>query len=283
MIFVAVLVTVGMAFTAHADDVDDRVKQLTGSRDYKLRLTAALWLAKKQDPRAITALIHALGNDAEATVRQVAARSLGTLVDSATAKSLRRRAIDVLERAAKQDSKTKVRKEAARSAQRLSRVNSSGPRIFLLIGKPLLGKHEVPSSLDDDLESSLQNMVRDQAPDFMVSWPASELPTKAELERSKTQAFIVVAKIAELAVSKKGGKTEVACSVTMRVNPWEGRDGKERWAAHQTASATGNGRVSGASSSRGVDNAKLDCLLAVAEQVTAKQVIPFVKRVAAAP
>ena len=270
----------GLPGLAHADAIDSRAKQLTSASDYKLRLSAALWLAKKSDIRSIRALTYALENDSASTIRQVAAKSLGKLIDTTTPEKARKRALDVLELAAKNDSSADVRKAASRSLDRLSSLVESGPRVYVHIGKPSFAEQSVPSTLRDDLTTTLQGVVRDQAPDFLVSWPAGDLPTKAELERTKTRAYMVAARVAKVDVRKKGGQTEVACSVTIQVNPWEGKDGKERWAAHQTASATGSGKVIGQSSDRGVANAKLDCVLAVAEQIATKQVIPFVKKLA---
>jgi hypothetical protein len=83
-------------------------------------------------------------------------------------------------------------------------------------------------------------------------------------------------------IEKKSGRTEVACTVSLRVTPWAGRDQKERWEADKAASASGSGRAIAGSSSAQVEGAIRDCVLAVGEEVTAKQVVPFIRRLASA-
>jgi hypothetical protein len=68
----------------------------------------------------------------------------------------------------------------------------------------------------------------------------------------------------------------------MRVSPWTGRDGHERLIAGKAASASGNGRVVSSASQRGISSAKRDCLIAVVEQITTRQVVPFIERTARA-
>lgn len=278
-----VVAVLGIASPAHADDIDVRAKQLARSSDYKLRLSAALWLAKKDDSRAIKALARALHKDDESTIRQVAAKALGNLVGPGSSRRDRRRAVKALQRAIRSDRDERVRNDASKALERVEAISqssgkSSGSQIYVHIARPSLGKHDVPSNLRNDLESALQGVVRHQAPSFMVSWPTGRAPSKAELRRKKTRAYQVLVKLGKLNVRRKGGQSVIECSVSIQVNPWEGRGSKERWSANQTASASGSGRVTGSNNSRGIDNAKLDCVLAVAEQIAAKQVIPFVKK-----
>ena len=278
----AVLMAIlGVTFPAHADDIDVRAKQLAKGEDYKLRLSAALWLAKKTDSRAIKALADALDKDGEPPIRLVAAQALGDLVGPDTSRKARRRAVKALERAARRDDDKRVRADASKALERIESALVSPPdesKVYVHIARPSFGKHEVPSNLRDNLESALQGVVRHQAPDFMVSWPTGRAPSKAELTRKKTRAYQVLVKLATLNVERRGKKSVIECSVSIQVNPWEGRGSKERWSANQTASASGSGKVIGSNNSRGIDIAKRDCVLAVAEQIAAKQVIPFVKK-----
>ncbi len=66
----------------HADNVDRLISRLK-SRKYKVRLSAALSLAKLGTKRAIRPLVRAL-DDRNKTVRGVAAASLGKLINSRT-------------------------------------------------------------------------------------------------------------------------------------------------------------------------------------------------------
>ncbi|MCG8420736.1 MAG: HEAT repeat domain-containing protein [Proteobacteria bacterium] len=275
------LIAIGLAPPVRADAIDVRAKQLTRDVDYKLRLSAALWLAKKRDPRSVAALTRALDKDPEHAVRQVAAEYLGRLVDVTTPTKVRDRALKVLSRAAKRDRNANVRKVAARSLDRLLYLNSPGPKVFVYVGKPKVQDRDPSSTLSGDLENALTRMVQKQAPEFLMSWPSGTLPTRAELRQTKTRAYIVAAKVGQLVVRKKGGNAQVDCAVSIRINPWDGSDGKERLTAHQTASATGRGQVIRRNTNEGIESAKLDCVLAVGEQIAAKQVVPFIRRLIA--
>ena len=107
---------------------------------------------------------------------------------------------------------------------------------------------------------------------------AGYMPGTFQAVYNGTKAFIVGAAVAKLEVSRTGGRAEIRCSVSVRVAPWSGSDGNEVWQAHNSASASGNGKVVGASTPAAIDGSKRDCLLAVAEQITARQVVPFLKK-----
>jgi len=64
--------------------------------------------------------------------------------------------------------------------------------------------------------------------------------------------------------------------VSVRVSPWTGRDGNERLAATESASATGNGQVS--ASRADARRAAVDCAVAVIEELAERQVVPFLRR-----
>ncbi|MEM9492295.1 MAG: HEAT repeat domain-containing protein, partial [Myxococcota bacterium] len=114
---------IGWIGPVHADAIDSRVAQLRGSGDYKVRLTAALWLSKKRDERSVKAFTQALRSDEEHTIRQLAAKYLGGNLAAAKSAKARSKALRALKRAAKRDSNSKVR-EAARSA--LEQIEKGG-------------------------------------------------------------------------------------------------------------------------------------------------------------
>jgi hypothetical protein len=66
----------------------------------------------------------------------------------------------------------------------------------------------------------------------------------------------------------------------MRISPWEGTDGEERWVANQTGKATGSGKAMTGSSDSQIANGMVDCVAAVGEQLTADKVVPFIKGLA---
>jgi HEAT repeat protein len=279
-ILTVVLVLLCSAGTARADKVDLLVKQLARG-NYKLRLSAALKLSRFRDERAVAAMVRALRRDDRNTIRRVAALSMSRMVDESLPVSLRKRAIAALKRARSKDRDKKVRENAAASLKKLDGLGSNpNAKVFLHIGKPADLTRSAPRDAPRRMHLAVRRTLRSHAPKYAQDWPTGKLPTKRELERKGAKAFFVGASVSSLRVRKTRGRAEVRCSVSVRVSPWEGRDGKERWRADQTASATGNGKVVGAASRRGIDAAKRDCLLAVVEQITARQVVPFLRKLA---
>src|SRR5689334_7230300 len=95
-VVVALALLAALAAPARADKVDDLVRDLKSGSDYKVRLSAALSLAKLGDKRAIPAFVSAL-KDSDKTVRGAAAVALGKLVDATTSSKLKSDAIKQLE------------------------------------------------------------------------------------------------------------------------------------------------------------------------------------------
>jgi hypothetical protein len=282
---------------SHADQVSAQSRQVLRADDYKLRLSAALGLAKTRDPRAIAALSEVLETDGDQTVRRVAALSLGDMINGRTPHRSRRRAVAALESAARTDGDAKVRRNAKRSLDRLggtrTKINSSsGPisssrrsrvrwgGVYLAVGRPASRINDVPRGTVTDMLTTLQRALSENAPSFSHSTNLDTLPTEDQLSSMGAQGFYIGSTIASLRVQKRGRQAEVQCSVSMRVSPWTGRDGAEKLVAGRAASASGNGRVLGAATSRGIDISKRDCVVAVIEQITERQVVPFIVKVA---
>jgi hypothetical protein len=276
------------AGAARADDIRRQAQQLRGASDYRVRLSAALNLARTHDPRAIAAITFALRRDGESTVRRVAALSLGKMVNDATPEDVKRRALKALQNAARSDRDQRVRAVAKRTLSQLSaiaarpapeRASARQAAVYVNVAAPSDLTRKVPRETARRMHETVQRTVRKHAPGYATSADAP-LPTRAELTRNGTRGFYVGATISSVSVQTKGRYAEVACSVSVRVSQWTGRDGEERLVAGGAASATGNGRVLGNASGRGISDATRDCLLTVAEEVTARQVIPFLQRVA---
>jgi hypothetical protein len=275
---------VSLVGTASADQIDIHTKQLDRGRDYKLRLSAAVSLGKAQDPRAVRALTRALQRDKESTVRRIAAQSLGKIVTRSTPRKLIEDAVSALERAAKRDKDKKVRRSAKRTLTKLSPLaKASDDMVFINVGKPADRTRKAPRDLPDAIDGTVRQTLQKRAPDYSLDWPTGKLPTGAELERERAQGYFVGATVAKLDVQKRGRTAEIRCAVQIRVNPWAGRDRKERWEAKKAAQATGNGKVTGPNSQRGIHDSMRDCVLAVVEQVTTRQVVPFLRRLAKNP
>ena len=85
-------------------------------------------------------------------------------------------------------------------------------------------------------------------------------------------------------ITRGGHQTQIACTVAIRVAPWSGKDGGEKWEANKAASASGSAKATtGNERPRRSQSGVRDCLEAVAEDVTARQVVPFLKQLATNP
>jgi HEAT repeats len=278
------------------DKVDDSINRLRHSRAYKVRLSAALFLSRQSEPRAIRALARAVEADSDNLVRRVAARSLARAVEGASNHS-RRIAIEALERAGQRDRDRHVRHSAQ---QALDRIRSShaptrqarageaaalvpdlpgAGRIFVHIGKPADLSRSLPSGSNDTLLRAVRGSLRQHAPDYLLA--SDVLPTRAELLSRGLRGFIVNAHVARVAVESNGSYADVRCTVSVRVGPWSGRDGNESLAANVSASATGNGHIT--SSPGGARRAAVDCAVTVAEELAARQVVPFLRSITTEP
>jgi hypothetical protein len=116
---------------------------------------------------------------------------------------------------------------------------------------------------------------------YSTSWPGG-LPTSAELTSNRSQGFIVASTVKKIEISKAGTQTEIACTVAIRIAPWSGKDGGEKWEANRAASASGSAKATTGNRDRDIQSGVRDCIEAVAEDVTARQVMPFLKRLATA-
>jgi len=271
------------ARAAAADDIDASVRQLDGS-NYKGRLAAALALSKSRDPRAVIALATALRNDADDSIRRVAAVALEKMIDASTAADARDLGISALDHAAANDTAAPVRAEAGRAAKTLAplrklRVRSDKPTVFINVDPTIDQSKQLPSAACDRVTKLLKRSVESKG--FSTSWPGG-LPTSAELSSSRSRAFIVAGTVKKVEITKVGGKTQIACTVGVRVAPWMGKDGGERWEANRAASASGSAKAMTGNRDRDVQGGLRECVEAVAEDITSRQVLPFLKQVASA-
>ncbi len=277
-LFLAAMVALAPA-VARADAVDVDVKHLRTSGDYKLRLSSALNLSRIKDARAVDAMAWAMEKDSQVTIRRVAALSLSRMIDETLALPVRQRTMRALKRAASGDPDDKVRDNAARTLEELRGLDAAADaKVFLRVVPPNDPTRKAPRGATDRMMQSLQATLRRAAPEWAQQWTGGKLPTQAQLVKNGTKAFLIGASVGLLEVSRTGGKAEIRCSVSVRVAPWSGSDGNEVWQAEKAASASGNGKVVGAATPSAIDGSKQDCLLAVAEQITARQVVPFLRR-----
>lgn len=278
----AVLLCVAFPRLADADQIDRQVNHLRNGNEFKLRLSAALKLAKSHDPRAVAAMSYALLRDANSTLRRVAALSLMKMVDESVPERERERALRALEAAANRDRDAKVRENAARTLRQLRNLRGTSDadsKVFLNVGRPADLTRSAPRGTTTGMYRTVRRALRRHAPEYAQTWGDGKLPTQADLREKGVNAFYVGASVSRLKVRTRGSRVEVDCSVSMRVNPWTGSDGHEKMVEGKAASATGNGRVVAPNTKSGIASAKRDCLLAVVEQVTTRQVVPFLSRI----
>jgi hypothetical protein len=294
-----VVVAIGLLLwgrPARGDTIDTSIRQM-GDSSYKVRLAAALALSKSRDPRAVIALADALQKDDDSTVRRVAALALGKMIDARTAEDARELGLDALADAASKDADQKVKETAARAQQDLSGLRrnkkkdprSDGkpdrpdrgdkPGVFVNVDATRDQSKIAPSDASERLARILKKGV--ERTGYATSWPGG-LPTQTELTSSHARAFIVAPTVKKIEISKVSHQTQISCRLEIRVAPWGGSDGGEKWEANKAASATGSAKATTGNSDREIASGVRDCLEAVTEDVTTRQVVPFLKRLATA-
>jgi hypothetical protein len=240
---------------------------------------------------------RALLVDSESTVRRVAALSLGGVAKGRVSSGARRFALKALETSANGDADARVRKSAARALARVRAESDdeggggsappvaggdtrgeSGGRLFVHVGKANDLTRQLPDGSAEMVQAAVRGSLRRSAPDYAQS--SGNPPTRSELVSRHLRGYYVGAAVAKVAVASHGASAEVSCTVSMRVSPWTGRDGNERLVANESATASGSGRIQ--TSSSDARRAATDCAVAVSEELTERQVVPFLRRVAAA-
>lgn len=269
---------------ARGDLIGDEARQLGSAPAYKRRLAAALILAKHDDARAIRALADAVRRDREAPLRRVAILSLGKLVTEATPAAVRDYALAALA-AADKDRDRKVRDLAARTratleAQRRPAPVAGRPAVYIHLGPGVDLSSQAPRDAVPKLVHAVKRVVAARTPGAATEWPGAA-PTERELMAAGSRGFLVAPTISALSVSKRGRQAEIACTVSVRVAPWAGTDGSEKWTAQRAASASGSGKAITTSDPNGIAGGMRDCVMAVAEEVTAAQVVPFLRKLMA--
>jgi hypothetical protein len=273
--------------TARADTIETNIHQM-GDSSYKVRLAAVLALSKSHDERAVRAVADALHRDEEPTIRRVAALALGKMIDARTGDEARDLGLDALAEAAAGDADLKVRSTAERAQQDLSGLRrkkkqpatqTDKPGVFVNIDNTTDQSKVAPSDAGERLTRILKKSV--ERTGYATSWPGG-LPTQTELASSHSRAFILASTVKKIEFSKVSRQTQISCKVEIRVAPWSGTDGGEKWEANKAASASGSAKAMTGNSDREIAGGVRDCLEAVAEDVTTRQIMPFLKRLASA-
>jgi len=272
---------------AGADTIDTSVHQIVDS-SYKVRLAATLALSKSRDRRAVIALAGALRNDDESTIRRVAALALGKMIDARTSEDAKEIGLEALAEAAASDPDPAVRATAQRIQQDLAglrrrrkeprpEARPDRPEVFVNIEGATDQSRVAPTDAGERLSRVVKRTL--ERTGYATSWPGG-LPTQTELATSHSRAFIVASTVKHIDISRVSRQTQVSCKLEIRVAPWSGTDGGEKWEANKAASASGSAKAMTGNSDRDIASGVRDCLEAVAEDVTARHILPFLKRLA---
>jgi hypothetical protein len=273
---------------ARADSIDAAVKELAAKKPSKVRTAAVLTLGKSKDPRAVIGVAGSVNSDPDPTIRRIATLALQNMVNAKTADDAIALALAALAKAATNDKDRKVRESATNVLAKLApykktktapSATAAAPAVFVNIDKA----HDQSKNAPQDAPDRVAKIVRKsiERTGYSTSWPGG-LPTSKELASNKAQGYIVASTVKTIEVTKSGRQTTIACTVAIRVAPWSGKDGGEKWEANRAASASGSAKAMTGNSERDITSGMRDCLDAVAEDVTNRQVVPFLKRLAQA-
>jgi hypothetical protein len=194
-----------------ADQVARLVDALDGSRSFKVRVQAAVLLARLRDPRATEALGRAAGSDPVAIVRAVALRQL---VKSALAE---RAPVPVARQAVKRamsDAEALVRRQAATSLAELDRAGGARPS-----GRPAPrgGPTTVALGVIGDRTGHASAALRERMRAEMRAL-LSRQATIQLMDGTSGVSFLVDATISRLALSQGGLQVEAVCAVELVVS-----------------------------------------------------------------
>ena len=256
-----------MPRAARADQVDKLIGQLSGASDYKVRLSAALNLAKIGDKRAIPVFIKAL-KDSDKTVRGVAAAGLGKLVTGATSKDTRGKAMAALKSSAGGDGNAFVRKQAQKAYDQIRQSAGAGGRVaagstYVNIGG-MAATVSNASSIKSIMRQSVQKAFRQNASRMVIEWPGGGNPSGSQLRGVK--AFHVDGTVNEIKVA--GGMVECKVSMLLATYPEKSMFGFLKGGAKVDTGGD-------------TDGASADCVSAVAEDLIARKIIPTIQARAA--
>ncbi|HEU4614816.1 MAG TPA: HEAT repeat domain-containing protein [Kofleriaceae bacterium] len=260
---------------AHADAVDTLIKQLGDSSD-KVRLAAALNLAKAGDERGILPLAKTLLNDSDRNVRGAAAVAIGRLVKENPSTRYKNLAVANLKTAAARDSSDFVQTQAQNALKTIGGAGgeTSGPTgggggIYVNIG-PMSSK--TTSSKNDKLRALMvktaQKTLSKVASSMQQTWPGGT-PSKAELARKKVAGFYVDGTLNELKIKTSGSGATISCKVSMLLADFPDKS--------VFGFLNGGASVTASSSQSDQDLASEDCVTAVIENLITSKIVPTIK------
>ncbi|MEJ7597377.1 MAG: hypothetical protein WKG01_05660 [Kofleriaceae bacterium] len=130
--------------------------------------------------------------------------------------------------------------------------------------------HKLPGRAEEHVTGAVQQALTEG--ELATAWPG-ELPKSAELELRGSRAYIVAATVHEVKIDRSGRRAKIECRVGIRVSPWYGVDGGEKWEGTNTATAMGSAHVS--TRADDTEQGVRDCVSEVAQTVVANRIVPF--------
>jgi len=258
--------------TAGADNVDNLIGQLKGGTDYKVRLSAALSLAKLGDTRAIRPFSDALLRDGDKTVRGAAAVGLAKLVDGTTSRSDRKYAIDALVKASNGDPNAFVKKQAEKALSAIRAIDDAAQvvagGIYVDVGA-MSAKTDGGEPMRALMKKTTTKALNKNARDMMTAWPGGGTPSRGQLEAKKTSAYHVDGTLTELGVKEKGSTAVVSCKISMLIATYPEKS--------MFGFLNGGASVQASAAPDDIELAKQDCVVAVVEDLVVKKIIPTIK------
>jgi hypothetical protein len=268
---ILVIALVAIPRLARADKVDRFIEQLSTSSDYKVRLSAALNLAKISDPRAVPSFVKAL-KDSDKTVRGVAAAALGKQVTAETPAKVRDKVLAALKETASKDSNDFVRKQAQKAYDALKSLTGGGSvakgGIYVNIGS-MSAKSGDAAAMKALMRKTVLKTFKGKASSMKVEWPGGKDPTAKQLSAKKVTAFHVDGTLNELTVSGTGSSTMVSCKVSMLLATYPEKS--------MFGFLKGGAQVQGGGSATDLRYAQEDCVSAVIEDLIARKIIPTIQ------
>jgi hypothetical protein len=274
---VALVLLAALAAPARADKVDDLVRDLKTGSDYKVRLSAALSLAKLGDKRAIPAFVIAL-SDKDKTVRGAAAVALGKLVDATTSGPQKTQVTKALETLIGRESSDSVKKQAEKSLATIKAIGAgSSTSVSVGAGAVYIDVGPMSSKAADADNTKLKTLMRSttektfksKGQPMLLAWPGGKSPTRKDLDAKKASGFHVDGTLTEMTVKEKGSAATVSCKVSMLIATYPEKS--------VFGFLNGGASVTASSDPGDIKLAGEDCLAAVVEDLVAKKIIPTIK------
>lgn len=273
-----------LARVAHADNVDTLIKQLGDSAE-KIRLVAAVNLAKTGDERGILPLSKTVMTDSDKNVRAAAAVGLGKLISANPKSRMKSLAMKNLAAAAANDSSDFVKQQASAALKTIEGGGSAGGGgsgggggggkapgkggIYVNVG-PMSAK--TSSAKNDKLRALMvkttEKTLGKVASQMSLSWPGGT-PSKQALASKGVAGFYVDGTLNTLDVKVSGGGATISCKVSMLLADFPDKS--------VFGFLSGGASVTASSSQSDQDLASEDCVSAVIENLIANKIVPTIK------